>query len=335
MAEGPRAPRSLGGTIHDDHPHDIVTAAEVVKYSSNIGAGKLALELGPDRLLPVLHGFGFGQQLGIEVHGERAGRVRSADSIRPVELVTTAYGQGVSSTTLQLAIATATIANDGVRMQPRLVRRVEDPWGDPAHLTEPRAAERGLSPATARLVTDAMVSVFDDDGTGTRARVPGYRAAGKTGTAWKVVGGRYTNARISSFIGFVPADDPAIAIAIVVDEPSVGSRYGGVVAGPAFSSIAAESLPHLGVDPDPDLVEHDADRDAPTQLAEPAPLEARWSGRGWELPDLTGRSLRDALVGLQGLGLRIELAGAGRVAGQEPAPGVSVAPGSTVQLSLR
>jgi len=336
--------------IGDDHPHGVITVSEVVKFSSNIGSAKMALMVGKDAFLERMNAFGFGERSGIDLPGEHPGFMRPAESIKPIELVTTSYGQGATATPLQLAYATATIANGGVRMRPRLVTRVFDEDGVPAQVHEPEVWGRVISESTARDVTQAMVTVTEKGGTATRARIPGYRVAGKTGTAWKVEDGHYTDARIGSFIGFVPADDPKLAIVVVVDDPQVGSRYGGIVAAPAFAEIGRESLRHLGVPPDPALLESDddapgsdADSDAVERVADLAPLplpelvdvEAAANASGWVLPDLSGRTVREVLVALQGTGLSVQIEGTGRLAAMEPPPGAAVPPGTDVRLTFQ
>ncbi len=324
--------------IRDDHPHGVVTVSEVIKYSSNIGSAKLALQLGPERLLHSLRAFGFGERSGVSLPGERAGMLRRPDRIKPIELATTSYGQGVTSTPLQLAMATAALANDGVRMRPRLVTRVEDHHGVPELVRKPIAAQRVVAAEVAREVAQMMVTVTEPGGTATRARVPGYRVAGKTGTAEKVKDGRYSAARIGSFIGFVPADDPVIAIVVVVDEPTVGSRYGGVVAGPAFAEIAGASLRHLGVPPDPMLLPDDADDIGLSEGLEPevaTKSHISWTSDGWALPDLTGWSVRQVVASLEATGVAVELAGSGAVVSQEPQPGTPIRPGAAVSVVLQ
>lgn len=318
--------------IRDDHPHGVISLGEVIKYSSNIGSAKLALRVGAEKFLAKLHDFGFASRTGVDLPGERRGFMRRPDSIRPIELATTAYGQGVTATPLQLAMAIATLANGGVRMKPRLVTRVEDAWGVPDRVVRPEVAERVVSEETARAVTKMMVTVTERGGTGTRARVEGYRVAGKTGTAEKVVDGRYTDARIGSFLGFVPADDPVLAIAVSVDEPSKGSRYGGTVAGPVFSEVAEAALRHLGIAPDTEeavlALSTLQEGEVPTR----EPLALEWTGEGWRVPDLTGRPVRDVLRGLGGTGLSLEMSGSGMAISQNPAPGVALTPGSTVAV---
>jgi cell division protein FtsI (penicillin-binding protein 3) len=323
--------------IRDDHPHGVVTVSEVVKYSSNIGAAKLALNVGAERFLDYMAAFGFGAKSGVSLPGERAGTVRAASRIRPIELATTSYGQGVTSTVLQLAMATAALANDGVRMRPRLVTRVEDAHGVPELVQAPEVAQRVVSVATAQEVAKMMVTVTEPGGTATRAQIPGYLVAGKTGTAEKAENGRYGAGRIGSFIGFVPADDPVIAVVVSVDEPRKGSRYGGIVAAPAFSEIGEASLHYLGVEPNPLLLD---DSDEGTVEVVPvdevtAPLDIRWVDQGWEVPDLGGRGLREVVAGLGASGIRLDIQGTGHVVGQEPPPGAIVAPGQALRVTLQ
>ncbi len=325
--------------IRDDHPHGVVTVSDVVKYSSNIGAAKLALQLGNERFLDGLADFGFGERTGLDLPDERSGAVRSADKIRPIELATTSYGQGVTSTLMQLVSATATIANGGVRMRPRLVTRVEDSHGVPELIQPPVSVGRVISAETAAAVTEMMVTVTEPGGTATRAQVPGHRVAGKTGTAEKVENGRYGSGRIGSFIGFVPADDPVLAIVVSVDEPSKGSRYGGVVAAPPFAEIAAASLSHLGIEPTvvpPETVAEPLTAALPpTASAQPGPLDLVWSGDAWRVPDLVGRGLRELVAGLGSTGLSLTTSGSGFVVSQNPPAGTSLPPGKVVHVVLR
>lgn len=333
------SPWTLHGVrIRDDHPHEQVTLSEMVKFSSNVGAAKIAQALKEEHglyyLPDVFAAFGFGEATGIETQGEANGQRHPRRHFGPVELATISYGQGLTATALQLGVATAAIANDGVRMRPLLVDRVTDPFGQDVRAYGPTVAQRAVSSQTARHVTRAMEMVCEEGGTGTLAAIPGYRTAGKTGTAEKAKDGGYGSARIASFVGFAPSDRPDVAMAILVDEPSVGSRYGGVVAGPAFRDVMLTALRHRGVAPDPRLRDAlDADDDAVAEApAAWTPVTVPWEGAGWRLPDLKGRSMRDALAGLQGTDLHLAVEGAGVLIDQEPAPGRVVTPGTTVRL---
>ncbi len=322
--------------IHDDHPHGVVSIGEVLKYSSNICSAKLAMRMGATTFLGYLNDWGFGVRTELPLPGERRGFLRSPDRIKPIELATTAFGQGMTSTPLQLASATAALANGGTRMRPRLVKRVEDAFGVPEYVQRPAVAERVVSEATAKAIAEMMVTVTEPGGTATRARVPGYRVAAKTGTAQKVKDGRYSAARIASLMGFVPAEDPKLAIVVVVDEPTIGSRYGGTVAGPAWAEIAGGALRHLGIAPDPTLLEEGAPEVEEVEaVAEPGALRLSWSGEGWTLPDLSGRPLREAVASLQPAGFDLDVSGSGDVVAQIPSPGTPVPPGGRVSLVLR
>jgi cell division protein FtsI (penicillin-binding protein 3) len=331
-------------TIHDDHPHGVVTLTEVIKYSSNIGSAKLAFKLGPERTLAYLPDFGFSRSTGLNLPGETRGAMRSPNNIKPIELATTAYGHGVTATAVQLAGAVATLANDGMRMEPRLVRAIENRHGEVIEAYPPREDRRVISVESAKQTVRMMETVTEKGGTGTRARIDGYRVAGKTGTAWKHIDGAYSStARIGSFVGIVPAEAPRLAIAVVVDTPTVGSSYGGIVAGPAFSEIGEGALRVLGVAPDPELLEDDDLDDESTLddheteiLAATLAPEMTWTTDGrLRIPDLTGLSLRDALSTVQGAGIALSIQGSGRVLHQSPSPGTALATGDRLELQLK
>ena len=336
-------------SIGDDHPHGMISVSDVIKFSSNIGTAKLALRMGAETTVTSLARFGIGKETGLGIPGETRGRVQPFDRIKPIELATTAYGHGMSASAVQLVSAMATLANGGVRMQPRLVLRELDRHGDVVTDIEPRELTRAVSADTAAKVIEMMVTVTDLGGTGTRARIDGYRVAGKTGTAWKHVNGAYSaTARIGSFVGLVPADDPRLAIVVVVDTPSIGSRFGGIVAAPAFADIGAESLRLMGVAPDPVLLLAAAaaaktPKEAltpaaalPPEILQPAEPGVAWTASGQlRIPDLTGLSARDALVRMDGTGLGLTLRGSGQVVEQSPIAGTALDPGDAVALVLR
>lgn len=323
-------------TISDDHPHEVVTVTEVLKYSSNIGTAKLAFELGPEKVMAGLKGFGFTQVTGAGFPAEVPGFLRNPAKVRRIELATTAFGQGMTSTGLQLASALQALANGGVRMQPHVVARVEDRFGQVEFRQRPEEIGRVLSEQTARATIAMMATVMEEGGTGTRAAIPGYTAAGKTGTAQKVVDGRYSpTARVASFIGVAPAVDPRIVIVVMTDTPREGSRYGGTVSGPAFREIGRRSLRHLGVPEDrPDEQEVEV-AEAPAPPIDIARPELTWTGQGsLRVPDLTGLGMRDVLVTVEGSGLELALLGSGRVIDQAPAPGAALRAGETLQVTF-
>ena len=251
--------------VRDTHPHPQLTVSEIIQKSSNVGAVKLAMSLTPQQYWDVLHRSGFGQLPGSGFPGETAGRLRDAGSWKPVEHATMAYGYGLSVSLLQLTRAYMAFANDGEVMPLSFLKR------------EPQetVGERVFSPGVARKVRAMMESVTQEGGTGMRTRVPGYRVAGKTGTAHKLIDGRYARDRfLSSFVGMAPASDPRLIIGVVIDEPSGGVYYGGSTAGPVFAQVMAATLRQLGLPPDaPETPE------APTQVTQALPVTARgWGG---------------------------------------------------------
>ena len=227
--------------ITDVHYHQQLTVTEVLQKSSNIGVVKMAMQLRPDELWDTLHRAGFGEKPGSGFPGEVGGRLRDPATWKPVEQATHAYGHGLSVSLLQLARAYMAFANDGVVMPLTFLKR------EPQELD----GERVLSVRVARQVREMMETVTHEGGTATLAKVPGYRVAGKTGTAYKLVGGRYsTDSYISSFVGLAPASDPRLIIAVMIDEPREKGHFGGLVAGPVFAQVMAASLRQLGVSPD-------------------------------------------------------------------------------------
>jgi len=241
--------RIPGKTIHDHEPHDRLDLAGILAHSSNIGATKLAYRLGAKRHHEMLRAFGFGRRSGIGFSGESAGLLRSWERWRPVDQANIAFGQGMNVTAVQLAAATAALANGGVWRSPRLVAARRPPGGtwSPARPSEPR---RAISPETAAQVLHLMEGVVSPVGTGRLAGLRGVRVAGKTGTAQKLdrESGRYHADRfVAWFIGIVPADDPKLVIVAAVDDPVGPLHTGGTVAAPLFAEVAASSLLHMGI----------------------------------------------------------------------------------------
>jgi cell division protein FtsI (penicillin-binding protein 3) len=215
-------------TINDAHPHGWLTFAEVIQYSSNIGASKVAERLGRERYYRYLRSFGFGSRTGVELPGESPGIVRPVESWARVDLAVHSFGQGVSVTALQLTAAFAAVANGGLLMRPYLVRRIVSPRGDVVEEQRPVAVRRVVSERAAQTVTALLRRVVEEKGgTGTQARLEDFPVAGKTGTAQKVnlETGGYSAKRIGSFVGFVPADRPRAVVLVLIDEPT-GVSYG-------------------------------------------------------------------------------------------------------------
>jgi cell division protein FtsI (penicillin-binding protein 3) len=227
-------------TIHDAHKHEVLTLAEVVQKSSNVGVAKVALSFPPDEMWRMFSSLGFGSPLKLGFPGEVGGRLRPAKSWKPIEQATMSYGHGISVTLIQLARAYLAFARDG-DLIPVSLTRVDTP---------PRTGTPVFSGQTAREIRSMLEMAVQPGGTAPKAQIPGYRVAGKTGTAHKLDGGVYAAKYVASFVGFAPASDPRIIVAVMIDEPSGSKYYGGDVAAPIFAEIMAGSLRTLGVPQD-------------------------------------------------------------------------------------
>ena len=314
--------QTAGRAIHDTHPYGWLSFAEVIQYSSNIGATKVGERLGRERFHRYLRAFGFGDRTGIELPGETPGIVRPVQRWTHVDLATLSFGQGVSVTPVQMAAAFAAIANGGTLLRPFVVKRVVAPNGEVVLENEPTAVRRVVSTRSARTTTELLRRVVEEEGgTGTKARLEDFPVAGKTGTAQKVdpSTGVYSSKRIGSFVGFVPADEPRAVILVLIDEPATSS-YGGVVAAPVFPAIAAAVLKRLGVEPPAPIVVARAPRAPEKPGPKPASRRAAASSVA-ETPSFIGLSLREALARAQASGWEVRVIGTGYVAAQEPLPG--------------
>ncbi len=245
---------SYGGRVLGDHePFDNLTVEQIIGKSSNIGAGKIGLRLGPNRLEYYIHKYGFGSRTGIPLPGEVWGIVRPIRKWSKVTIVQLPMGQGISVTRLQMVMAMCAIANKGVLMRPMLVERLEKNHQVYAQYC-PQEDHRVISQATAAKMVTALKTVVSPQGTAPNAALDHYTVAGKTGTAWKVENGHYVRKYFASFIGFFPADDPQVCISITLDEPEKKyGFYGGAVAAPVFKRIAERVANYLNIAPDRDI----------------------------------------------------------------------------------
>lgn len=234
-------------TIGDAHAHDALTVEEVLQKSSNVGTAKIALQMTPQTLWEMFTQVGFGQAPKIGLPGAVAGRLRPFKSWRPIEQATMSYGHGIAVSLLQMARAYTVFTNDGVLLPLQLMRTHTD-ISAARHDTYP--GTRVFSADTAHAVGKMLEMVTGPGGTAPKAQVVGYRVAGKTGTAHKLGASGYENRYIASFVGFAPASDPRLIIAVIVDEPSAGKYYGGDVAAPVFAEITSGALRALQVAPD-------------------------------------------------------------------------------------
>jgi cell division protein FtsI (penicillin-binding protein 3) len=315
-----------GRTIHDTHKYGTLTVPQILKYSSNIGAAKIGSRMGSERLHAALTAFGFGEKSDIDLPGEAGGVLRQQAKWYGIDLATISFGQGVTATALQITAAVSAVANGGNLMKPYLVDRITDDSGVVLQQFSPQLKRRVLSPETARRVAHMLEGVVVEGGTGTGAAVDGYRVAGKTGTAQKVdpaTHGYSARKRTASFVGFVPLEKPRLAILVVVDEPTT-SPYGGVVAAPAFSAIAQQTLCYLNVPQDKSAkrkVEPVAAKSVPQlepQAVEGGIVEGSEAG---SMPNFRGMSMRQVLRVMEKRGLNVKLQGSGKAVEQNPPPG--------------
>lgn len=236
-----------GRPLRDFHPYGMLSVADVIKKSSNIGAAKIALVLGEERLEKYLREFGVGRPLGIELPGEEGGILHPRKRWTSLSITRIPMGHEVGVTALQVLDIMCSIANDGFLMRPAAVRRIAHPQGGEVYAFEPQVLTRPVKPETARTMLRLLQRVTEPGGTGRHAVFAGYTAAGKTGTAQKPVAGGYSDERnIASFVGVVPAEDPAIGIVVVVDEPQP-LHTGGAVAAPVFRAIAEQAVRYLDI----------------------------------------------------------------------------------------
>jgi len=238
-------------TIHDHEKLGWMTFAQMIQKSSNIGAAKTGILLGEQRMYRYLQTFGFGQRTDVDLPGEVGGLLKSPREWGRRSLASISMGQEVGVTPLQMVSAVSAIANDGVLMKPYVVSEVRDQKGQLLKNILPHVRRRVVSPDTARTLTTILEGVVTN-GTGMKAAISGYRVAGKTGTAQKVdprTGTYSSSLSVGSFVGFVPADAPRLAMIIVIDEPQ-GEAWGGVVAAPVFRRVGEQVLTYLGVSRD-------------------------------------------------------------------------------------
>lgn len=346
---------AAGGTIHDDSPHGWLDLGGIVAVSSNIGAAKIALALGPERFYRGLEAFGLGRKTAIDLPGEASGLLRPASTWRPLDLANHGFGQGLAVTPIQLATAYAAIANGGMLMRPYVLKAAYDAAGHKILAHTPQVMRRAVAPETAHRMNLLLRGVVDTpDGTGRLAQVADFTVAGKTGTAQMVnpaTGTYYQSRLVASFVGFVPAQDPRLVILVVLYDVQHG-HFGGLFAAPVFSAIAASALQRLKVAPEHsgyatagllplgavDFTDHDADEpearsskpvdDSPSVATTlPAPAGSNLA------PDFTGLSLRGALALARSRGLNLESDGAGYVIRQSPLPRAPIS-ASVVKLVL-
>ena len=343
-----------GRRIEDHDPYGWLTVSEIIQNSSNVGAIKLGLRVGQERLKSYIDRYGFGQKTKVDLPAEAPGLVRNLADWQKTSIASISMGHELAVTPLQIAAMVSTVANGGIRYKPYVVKKIDDPRQG---ITEIKpSGERVMSQETARQLRSMLEDVVTD-GTAKTSRLEGYRAAGKTGTAQKVDtvnGGYFKSKYVSSFAGFVPVSNPKLAIVVVIDDPK-GQHFGGMIAAPVFKRIAEQSLRAMSVVPDvPDYAprytvtpERTKEKPAPPSGTKKpdynvldATLRAPLGGqRALELgeilvPDYAGQSFRRAVDDSIKLGLEPISVGSGRVVAQSPPPGTPVRPGTEIRLTL-
>lgn len=359
----------LAGKVYKEAKRSFedLTVQEVIAKSSNVGAVKLGIRLGEQRLYENIRRFGFGERTGIELPGEEAGLLRPPSQWSRISIGALSIGQELAVTPLQMARAVSVFASGGYLVDPHIVRQILSPDGNLVRQTAPER-RRVLDEKTAGMVTRAMAYTILE-GTGRSAQLNGYSAAGKTGTAQKIVDGRYSKSKyVASFVGFAPIHDPALVAVVVIDEPK-GIFFGGHVAGPAFREIMERSLIHLKIpqdrpfrlDPPPLELSDGAYGRTPKRLQESLPFEESLAAEdlartvlalreGAEseahppggavtvdldsrmLPDFTGMSLREVAALCARLGIQLKISGSGTAVSQRPDPGRTVYPGAVCEV---
>jgi len=327
--------------IYDTHHYGTLDFTDVIVKSSNVGAIKVGLRVGPQALTEYVNRFGFGQTLGPDFKGETAGIVWSAERLDPSALASVSMGYQVGVTPLQMISAVSSVANGGLLLQPRVVRAFIK---DGRRVEVPRKEmRRTIEPDTAATLTAIMEQVVER-GTARAARIDGFTIAGKTGTAAKLVNGHYqTSDYNASFVGFIPSRKPRLTILVVIDSPHTKGHTGGAVSAPVFKKIAEAAVTYLGVSPNlnappPVLV---ARRDPSVDGASPQPARAAGvlaatfdPARQGLRPDLRGLGAREALRLLSRIGMTARMTGDGFVLEQSPLPGAALVRGDACTLKL-
>ena len=333
--------------IHDGH-YGTLTASQALAKSSNVAAIKIGMRLGNERLARYIQAFGFGQRTGIELPAEARGLLRDASQWGPTTIGSIPMGHEVGVTAVQAVAAFATIANGGVYIAPHLVDRVTSSSGD--LLEQHKSQSRRVVSEQTAAELKAMLEGVVVKGTGKRAQISGYRAAGKTGTAQKVdeVTKRYSKTRyVASFAGFAPVENPEVACIVSLDEPR-GAYHGGDAAAPVFAQVVADTLQILGVQPENDLPSGliaddlhvydiprsviDGGREASEEETDARPAldvaadtnESKDASKQYGsvvVPDLMGKGIREAVALCAKRGLKVKASGEGVVSGQTPSPG--------------
>jgi cell division protein FtsI/penicillin-binding protein 2 len=322
------------------HNYHVLSFTDVIVRSSNIGAIKIGFRVGKERLSRFVSLFGFGHPVSPDFPGESPGIVWNQAKWTDSALASVSMGYQVGVTPLQMVTAVSSVANGGELVEPRLIRAVYR--DNRRYAVTPKIVRRTISADTAATLTTIMEGVVGNaHGTATRAQIPGYTIAGKTGTSAKLVNGHYSTSDYNaSFVGFIPSRNPAVAIIVVTDSPGTYPNTGGFVSAPVFKRIAEATIRYLGiprsVDPEPPVLV--ARQDAGGLAALPTPsipvVRLVTDGPPGTIPDLRGMSAREATQKLARLGVIARVAGDGFVVSQDPPAGSPVEAATACSLTL-
>lgn len=291
-------------------PHKAETMAQALQNSCNPVFVELALRMGAQRFYQYLHAFGLGSKTNIDLQGEESGILIPVNSVKNVDLARIGFGQSVAVTPIQLLTAACSVLNGGRLMRPYLLKEAVSPDGTVLYRTSPKVVSTPISEETSLTMRKLLEDVVAVGGA-KNARIPGYRIGGKTGTAQVYKDGRIVrNVHIGSFLGFAPADDPRIALLVIVDEADTPVDYGGTTAAPFARQILEDVLPYLGYQPD------EGEDSEPVQV-----------------PDVTGQPLWEARRTLSSMGLKVlDDGGSGSVTAQMPSAGATLRNGGQMML---
>ena len=326
--------------VHDTTNHGVLSFEDVIVESSNVGAIKIGFKVGTGRLSRYVSLFGFGHAVSRDFPSESPGIVWNPDRWTERALASVSMGYQIGVTPLQMVTAVSAIANGGELIEPRVIRAVSQ--DNRRYAVEPRVLRRAVSAETASVMTRIMEGVVER-GTAEAARMAGYTIGGKTGTAAKLIDGRYSHSDYNaSFVGFIPSRNPAVAIIVVIDSPHGPNGYfGGPVSAPVFKRIAEPTLRYLGIgptiNPEPPVLVDRRDiahvRTRPPNASQPI-VSLVADGPPGTVPSLHGMSAREAVRKLAKLGLTARLSGDGFVRSQDPPAGAVLEPGSVCRLVL-
>lgn len=332
--------------IHDSRGkrYGWLSAVDIIRYSSNIGAAKIGEKLGKEKFYRYIKGFGFGSKVNINLPGEAAGTVPPPKKWSGVSIDTISFGQGISVTGIQLAAAFSAVANGGYLMKPLIVKKIIDSSGRVVKEFNPEIQRRVISEDTAKKTANILKAVTKTGGSGVKAQVNGFEVAGKTGTAQKanLLKGGYLedNKYMSSFIGFVPADSPSLVIFVLLDEPD-RVFYGGQVAAPVFSEIIKQVLPYLGIYTNDSHKERFVKNisfttSRQTLIEEDNALIETYSDEGaYAMPDLKGKTVRQVIRILREIPMEAKVIGSGTAFYQNPLPDTKVRRGARVEVRFQ